>query len=699
MKVIKRDRSVEDFSFDKIISAINKSAKRVNVEVTDEIKDSVVKYIATNIYNIESIHVDRIHNFVEIILSEVSPIIAKSYKDYRNYKAEFGAYIMQDIESNVKRVLFEVDRENSNSNSRYISTKRTAISQEHAKELYKKMFLSRDVVSAINDGYIYIHDLKDLILPQFNCCLADISSILNGGFELEGIKYTEPKDIRTAVGQIGDIVQIISAQHFGGHTVPEIDKILAKYYELSIKKEYDKLGMLASKYKASQITQEDGIEEARKFAYNELKQSMQGFEIKMNTVVSARGSYPFTTLTFGDVKNDLQADIAKAILEVRMEGHGDVGFKKNLIFPKLVFLYNPDIHGPGKEYEWLFDLAVKCSSKCMYPDYLSPKLHKIEGRWVSPMGCRAFLSNYRDKETDELVFTGRFNIGAVSLNLPMIFMKSKEENKDFYDVLDYYLQMIREIHIDRYKYLGKAKASSNPLMFCEGGAYKGYLDPDDTIEPLLESATASFGITALNELQLLHNGKSLAEDNKFCVEVMDFITNRINKFKEEDGYLYAIYNTPAESLCGTQVKQFRAKYGVIDRVSDREYFTNSNHLWVGEEITPFEKQDKEIELFNKSMGGHIGYVRISNPNNISGLKDIIRRGIDMGYYQGVNFNACFCEDCGHTGNDFGETCPKCNSKNIDETNRVTGYLGYSRKKGDRTLNDAMMANVKDRVSM
>ena len=385
MKVIKRDRSVEDFSFDKIISAISKSAKRVNVEVTDEIKDSVVKYIATNIYNIESIHVDRIHNFVEIILSEVSPIIAKSYKDYRNYKAEFGAYIMQDIESNIKKVLFEVDRENSNSNSRYISTKRTAISQEHAKELYKKMFLSRDVVSAINDGYIYIHDLKDLILPQFNCCLADISSILNGGFELEGIKYTEPKDIRTAVGQIGDIVQIISAQHFGGHTVPEIDKILAKYYELSIKKEYDKLGMLVSKYKTSQITQEDGVEEARKFAYNELKQSMQGFEIKMNTVVSARGSYPFTTLTFGDVKNDLQADIAKAILEVRMEGHGEKGFKKNLIFPKLVFLYNPDIHGPGKEYEWLFDLAVKCSSKCMYPDYLSPKLHKIEGRWVSPI--------------------------------------------------------------------------------------------------------------------------------------------------------------------------------------------------------------------------------------------------------------------------------------------------------------------------
>lgn len=386
MKVIKRDRSVEDFSFDKIISAISKSAKRVNVEVTDEIKDSVVKYIATNIYNIESIHVDRIHNFVEIILSEVSPIIAKSYKDYRNYKAEFGAYIMQDIESNIKKVLFEVDRENSNSNSRYISTKRTAISQEHAKELYKKMFLSRDVVSAINDGYIYIHDLKDLILPQFNCCLADISSILNGGFELEGIKYTEPKDIRTAVGQIGDIVQIISAQHFGGHTVPEIDKVLSWYYKMTIDMEVDyAYDIMSGSDDFNYSVKQWVIREARKKAYKELKQSLQGFEIKMNTVVSARGSYPFTTLTFGDVSNDIEADICKAILEVRMEGHGDKGHKKNLIFPKLVFLYNPEIHGKGKKYEWLFALAVKCSSKCMYPDFLSPKLHKREGRWVSPI--------------------------------------------------------------------------------------------------------------------------------------------------------------------------------------------------------------------------------------------------------------------------------------------------------------------------
>lgn len=380
MKVIKRDGTIESFDRNKIISAICKSAKRVGVFIKEEDKKKVCDYVETTVYPADIVQVDRLHNLVEMILTSILPDVAKSYKDYRNYKAEYGIYLMSDIESDVKKVLEEVDRENSNSNTRYISTKRTEIAQGFSKAMYKKLYLSTDVLSAIKDGYIYIHDLKDMLLPQFNCCLADIGNILDGGFELEGIRYTEPKDIRTAVGQMGDIVQIISAQHFGGHTVPEVDKILAKYYIMTIDKEYDYIKEL------SDIESPVLFQLARDKAYRELKQSLQGFEIKMNTVVSARGSYPFTTLTFGDVKNVFEADIARAILEVRMEGHGEKGFKKNLIFPKLVFLYNPDIHGEGKEYEWVFDLAVKCSAKCMYPDYLSPISHKREGKWVSPMG-------------------------------------------------------------------------------------------------------------------------------------------------------------------------------------------------------------------------------------------------------------------------------------------------------------------------
>lgn len=314
-------------------------------------------------------------------------------------------------------------------------------------------------------------------------------------------------------------------------------------------------------------------------------------------------------------------------------------------------------------------------------------------------GCRAYLSNWRDPATNELVFEGRFNIGAISLNMPMIAMEAQELNVDFYERLEYYLQMIRRLHQRRMDYLSKAKASSNPCMFMLGGAHGGYLNANDSIAPLLKSATASFGITALNEVSWLLNGKSLADDNKLANEILDFINKKVVEFKESDDILYAIYGTPAESLCGTQVNQFRKEYGVVDNVSNREYFTNSFHCHVSEEITPFQKQDLESELFKKSAGGHIQYVRIPNPKNIVALKSVILRGLEIGFYQGVNFNATTCEDCGHEEPEMGDTCPKCGSSNITEFNRNCGYLGYSRIKGDHTFNHAKMAEIKDRTSM
>lgn len=701
--VIKRNGTHEYYNSKKIVSAIKKSANRIKYNFNkNEIKD-IISMVDKQILNEQVISVNDLHSYVEQALDVVCPRVAKSYKDYRNYKKEFVYSTIENIERKVHSMLTDVDRSNSNSNTRYISTKRTEVAKLFSSEMYQKMFLPVDVIQALKDGYIYIHDLSDMLLPQFNCCLCDYKTILSGGFELEGNKYTEPKDVEVAVGQMGDILQIISAQHFGGHTVPEIDKVLSKYYKLTIEKEiayaYDVINSLHDCQYTLDIKNLNNIQnKAKERAYRELKQELQGFEMKMNTVVSARGSYPFSTLTFGDVENDYEAAVAKSILEVRMEGHGDVGFKKNLIFPKLVFLYNPEIHGEGKKYEWLFDLAVQCSSKCMYPDFLSPS-HKKEGHWISPMGCRAYLSDYRDPETKELVYVGRFNIGAISLNLPMIYMKAKTEGKDFYFVLDGYLQMIRELLQNRYEYLGKAEASSNPLMFMEGGAYGGHLKSTDRIKPLLKSATASFGITALNELTQLHLHKSIAEDNSFAKEVSQYIYDKIQEYKKEDGWLYALYGTPAESLCGTQVIQFRKLYGIIPNVSDKDYFSNSFHCHVSEEITPFEKQDKEIDIFKIISGGHIQYVRVSNPKNIKALKSIITRGMDMGFYQGINFNACTCEDCGNTGHDWGLTCPKCGSSNITEINRCCGYLGMSRKAGDRTFNDAKMCEIKDRKSM
>lgn len=312
-----------------------------------------------------------------------------------------------------------------------------------------------------------------------------------------------------------------------------------------------------------------------------------------------QGDYPFITMTFGLATDTFGKMAAKTFLRVHQNGQGKPGNKKPVLFPKLVFLYDEALHGEGCINADVFEAGIQCSAKTMYPDWLSltgdgyvAEMYKKYGRVVSPMGCRAFLSPWFERggvtpadADDKPVFVGRFNVGAVSLHLPMILAKARQENRDFYEVLDYYLEMIRGIHKRTYDYLGEMRASTNPIQFCEGGLYGGHLKPSDKIKPLLKPMTASFGITALNELQELYNGKSIAEDGAFALEVMEHINQTVNRYKQEDGWLYAIYGTPAESLCGLQVEQFRKKYGIIENVSDRPYVSNSFHCHVTEDIT------------------------------------------------------------------------------------------------------------------
>ena len=321
------------------------------------------------------------------------------------------------------------------------------------------------------------------------------------------------------------------------------------------------------------------------------------------------------------------------------------------------------------------------------------------------MGCRAFLSPYYERggmypadENDKPYFVGRFNIGAVSLHLPLIYAKAKREGKDFYKELDYYIELIRNLHLRTYDYIGELRASTNPLAYCEGGFRGGHLKFHDKIKPLLNQATASFGITALNELQRLYNKKSIAEDGEFALEVMKYINDKVNQFKKEDGKLYAIYGTPAESLCGLQITQFRKLYGVVENVSDREYVSNSFHCHVTEDITPIEKQNLEARFWDLFNGGKIQYVKYPINYNTEALKTLVRRAMKMGLYEGVNLSLAFCDDCGHEQLEM-DVCPKCGSKNLTKIDRMNGYLSYSRVHGDTRLNDAKMAEIKDRKSM
>jgi ribonucleoside-triphosphate reductase len=280
----------------------------------------------------------------------------------------------------------------------------------------------------------------------------------------------------------------------------------------------------------------------------------------------------------------------------------------------------------------------------------------------------------------------------------MIYAKAQRENRDFYEVLDYYLELIRNLHLRTYDYLGELKASTNPLAYCEGGFYGGNLGIHDKIKPVLKSATASFGITALNELQQLHNKKSLVEDGEFSVKVMQYINDKVAQFKEEDGRLYAIYGTPAENLCGLQIKQFRKLFGIVENVSDREYVSNSFHCHVTEDITPIQKQDLEKRFWDLFNGGKIQYVKYPIDYNLQAIETLIKRAMDMGFYEGVNLSLAYCDDCGHQELEM-DVCPKCGSKNLTKIDRMNGYLSYSRVKGDTRLNDAKMAEIRERKSM
>ncbi len=710
MYVIKKDGTHEEFNVQKIIIAVNKSAARILYKFTEDELQFLCDFAKDKAQSLkkEGITIQEMHNIVEGALEAVNPAVAKSYRDYRNYKLDF-IHMMDDVYTKSQSIRYIGDKSNANTDSALVATKRSLIFNELNKELYRKFFMTRDELQACKDGYIYIHD-QSARLDTMNCCLFNVGEVLRGGFEMGNVWYNEPKTLDTAFDVMGDIILSTAAQQYGGFTVPEVDKILAPYAE----KSYNKYVEEYKKYADPSWT---GVEE-RAVAYAEAKvrrdcdQGWQGIEYKLNTVGSSRGDYPFVTVTIGLGTGKFEKLLTVSLLEVHREGQGKPGNKKPVLFPKIVFLYDENLHGPGCECEDVFEAGVQCSAKTMYPDWLSmtgegyiSSMYKKYGRVISPMGCRAFLSPWYERggmepadENDKPVFVGRFNVGAVSLHLPMILAKSRAESRDFYEVLDYYLEMIRNLHKRTYDYLGEMRASTNPLGYCEGGFYGGRLQPHEKIKKILKPMTSSFGITALNELQELYNGKSIAEDGQFALEVLKYINDKVAEYKAADGWLYAIYGTPAESLCGLQVEQFRKKFGIVANVSDRPYVSNSFHCHVTEDLTPIEKQDLEGRFWELCNGGKIQYVRYPIDYNIEAIKSLIRRAMDLGYYEGVNLSLAYCDDCGHQELEM-DVCPKCGSANLTKIDRMNGYLSYSRVHGDTRLNAAKMAEIAERKSM
>lgn len=689
--VIKKDGTIEPYNEQKIIDACNKAARRAMYELSDNDYAQILNDVLTKIdesYDEDTeIEIYDMHNIVESVLEEDFPTVAKMYKEYRNYKKDF-VHMMDKVYERSQSIRYIGDKSNANTDSALVATKRSLIYNELSGELYKKFFLTHNEKQAAKDGYIYIHD-RSARLDTFNCDLFRVGEVMKGGFEMGNIWYNEPNYLDTAFDVMGDIILSTAAQQYGGFTVPEVDKILEPYAEKSYEKYYQEYMKIADDIEYEQVLEvhsKKASEYATGKVQRDFEQGWQGIEMKLNSVGSSRGDYPFVTMTIGLATSKFGKMAAISLLKVHSEGQGKKGFKRPVLFPKIVFLYDKNLHGDGSDKfpsADVFNAGLDCSSKTMYPDWLSltgdgyvAEMYKKYGKVISPMGCRAFLSPWYEKggmhpvdENDKPIFEGRFNLGVVSLHLPMILAKARRESKDFYEVLDYYLELIRGLHKRTYDYIGELRASVNPVAFCEGGLLGGNLKPTDKIKSILPPMTMSYGITALNELQRLYNGKSIREDGQFALEVMQYINDYTNRIKEEDNILYAIYGTPAESLCGLQIEQFRKIYGIIENVSDKPYVSNSFHCHVSEQMSPIEKQDKEGRFWNLFNGGKIQYCRYNLGYNKEAIKTLILRAMDKGFYEGINLAMCYCEDCGYQQVEM-DICPKCGSKMITKIDRI-----------------------------
>lgn len=717
--VIKKDNSMEEFNPAKIVSAIEKAAFRCDKKIPQETMDEIASEVRNRLSKRTEVSVSELHELVIAALAFFQfKEVAEAYAEYRYYKTTY-AKTFEQLRQDADDVLRLGDRENANYDSSLVSTKGSLIKGYLTKSLYKQFYLSKKEKALIERGDIYIHDLRDMILGCINCCLFDIGGVLKGGFEMSNVEYSEPKTVLSALQVVGDITLVATAQQFGGFTLPELDKVLLPYV---LKSEAAAL----AKYRSLGLPEELAQKTARHDVVRELEQGFQSLELKLNTVPCSRGDFAFTTITFGQWKiNEYTAQerewlstISRIMLKVRRGGHGHD--HKPVVFPKLVYLYDEDQVSSDEASKKLFEEAALTSSECMYPDYLSlsskngsvSEIYQRYGVITSPMGCRAFLSLWINEE-GKAVTVGRCNIGAVSLNLPIIIRLAQLEHPNdwrdqFWSMLDERLEVIRDFFRKRYDIIRHQKCSSNPLAFTQGGLYEGTKDPDSEVGDLVRYMTASFGITALDEATYLWTGSRLLEEGgEFSATVLKYLQKRLAEFKKEDGYLYAIYGTPAESLCATQAKQYArfCQERGVDNVFAHtehyspEYFTNSFHVNVTEEISPFEKQDREFRDFHLCEGGHIQYVRLDNPENLAAVEAVIRRGMDKGFYQGVNFDSAYCNECGEHSTNVLDHCPKCGSRNISVISRVCGYLGYSNVNGVSRMNAGKVAEIRARKSM
>ena len=705
MKVIKRDGRAVDYNREKIAVAITKANDEVKPKerlTKEEIKE-ITKYIEE--LDKKRILVEDIQDIIEEQLMDRKKFeLAKKYMIYRYTRALVRKQNTTDesILGLIKNQNKELAEENSNKNAVLASTQRDYIAGEVSKDLTKRILLPEKITKAHEEGILHFHDMDYFLQPIFNCCLINIKDMLDNGTVMNGKMIESPKSFQVACTVMTQIIAAVASNQYGGQSVDVSH--LGKY----VRKSYEKFKKEIEKEFGNEL-KEDMIERlAMQRLRKEISAGVQTIQYQINTLMTTNGQSPFVTLFLNLKKDDPyikeNAMVIEEIIKQRYEGiKNEKGVYVTPAFPKLIYVLDEHNCLKGGEYDYLTKLAVKCSAKRLYPDYISAKKMRenYEGNVFSPMGCRSFLSPWKD-ENGEYKFEGRFNQGVVSINLPQVGIVADGDEEKFWKLLDERLEICFEALMCRHYALLGTTSNTSPIHWRYGAIAR--MEAGETIDKLLNScySTISLGYIGIYEVTKLMKGVSHTDPkgHDFAIRVINHLNETTKRWKKETGLGFALYGTPAESLCYRFARIDKEKYGEITDITDKGYYTNSYHVDVREDIDAFEKLSFESEFQKLSPGGAISYVEIPNmKHNLKALEDLVKFIYDNIQYAEFNTKSDYCHVCGFDGeiiinDDIEWECPNCGNKDknkMNVTRRTCGYLG------ENFWNEGKTKEIKSRV--
>ena len=689
MIVIKRDGQEVNYNRSKIIVAIGKANEEVPEEerISNQEIEEIVSYVETR--KRKRILVEDIQDIIEQKLMALGKFdLAKRYIVYR-YTRELvrRANTTDDsILSLIKNSNKEVMEENSNKNATAASTQRDLIAGEVSKDLTKRLLLPEKIAKAHEEGILHFHDADYFVQPIFNCCLINIQDMLDNGTVMNGKLIESPKSFQVACTVMTQIISAVASSQYGGQSVDL--KHLGKY----LRKSHDKYEKAYRAHFGDEFD-DDTIEKlVQDRLKDELKSGVQTIQYQINTLMTTNGQSPFVTLFLNlDENNEYieeNAMIVEEILRQRLEGiKNEKGVYVTPAFPKLIYVLDENNCLKGGKYDYITKLAVKCSAKRMYPDYISAKKMRenYEGNVFSCMGCRSFLSPWKD-ENGNYKFEGRFNQGVVSINLPQIGILAKGNEEVFWKLMDERLQLCFEALMCRHNALKGTLSDVSPIHWQYGAIAR--LDKGEKIDPLLYGgySTMSLGYIGLYEVTKLMKGVSHTDPvgEEFALRVMNHMKETADRWRDETNIGFSLYGTPAESLCYRFARIDLEKFGEIKDITDKGYYTNSYHVDVREKIDAFSKFSFESQFQKISSGGSISYVEIPNMrHNLDALEEVVKFIYDNIQYAEFNTKSDYCHVCGYDGeikinDDLEWECPQCGNKDhskMNVTRRTCGYLG------------------------